>query len=446
MPPPAPLGAVTPAHGPAGPALPSDPGWGATPPPTPPGAPAPGAPSPSEPALTLPPRNAPEPAPPTPRRRGRRVAVVASATVLAGAAAAAAIVLPGEDEPPPRREQAAVAPPVPLAAGPVQLTLPAGWQELAVPVAVPGLRLTDGRAAAPSSGGAVLAGLAPRDAHTPALLSGELLDALGLRSGVVPDREAVRLGDYAAYRYEGLRPRGLGRAVTVYAAPTTAGVATVACIAPLTPADCERAAETLRVSSAKGFALGPDRTFGDGINGVLAQLDGALRSHGDALRAARRAPGQAAAAKRIAGDYRAASAALAENAPSPADEGALDELVRATRAAGSAYGDLAAAADAVGPRTLSLRREPSARGRAATGVGARRPRRRRLRDPDTPAAAQHPAAAPPTRRAAGRSRPHRPGAIGPRSVRSRPIGSRPIGPRSERSRAVRPRAVGPRPK
>ena len=255
-----------------------------------------------------------------------------------------------------------MAPPVPLEAGPVGLTLPAGWQELAVPVAVPGLRLTDGRAAAPPSGGAVLAGLAPRDAHTPALLSGELLDALGLRSGVVPDREAVRLGDYAAYRYEGLRPRGLGRAVTVYAAPTTAGVATIACIAPLTPADCERAAETLRVSSASGFALGPDRVFGDGVDGVLAQLDGALRSHGDALRAARRPGGQAAAAKRIAADYRAASAALAENAPSPADQGALDELVRATRAAGSAYGDLAAAAHAVGPRSY---RSAASRARAA---------------------------------------------------------------------------------
>ena len=231
-----------------------------------------------------------------------------------------------------------------------------------MPVAVPGLRLKDGRAAAPPSGGAVLAGLAPRDAHTPALLSGELLDALGLRSGVVPDREAVRLGDYAAYRYEGLRPRGLGRAVTVYAAPTTAGVATVACIAPLTPADCERAAETLRVSSASGFALGPDRAFGDGVDGVLAQLDAALRSHGDALRAARRARGQAAAATRIAGDYRAASAALAQNAPSPADQSALDGLVRATRAAGGAYADLASAARAVGPRGY---RSAASRARAA---------------------------------------------------------------------------------
>ena len=450
---------MTPAPGPGGPPLPSDSVWRVTPPPATPGAPveralsephvtpptappgavtpapgpgraagavrprvgrhaaarAPGAmtpthdsartPSPSDPALTLPPRNAPEPAPPAPRPRGRRVAVVASAAVLASAAAAAAVVLPGEDEPPPRRDQAAVAPPVPLEAGPVGLTLPAGWQELAVPVAVPGLRLTDGRAAAPPSGGAVLAGLAPRDAHTPALLSGELLEALGLRSGVVPDREAVRLGDYAAYRYEGLRPRGLGRAVTVYAAPTTAGVATIACIAPLTPADCERAAKTLRVSSASGLRSRPGpRLRRRRQRGPRPTRRRAAQPRRRPPRRPPRAGGQAAAAKRIAADYRAASAALAENAPSPADQGALDELVRATRAAGSAYGDLAAAAHAVGPRTLSLRREPSARGRAPTGVGARRPRGRRLRGPDTPTAAQHPAAAPPTRRAAGRSR------------------------------------------
>jgi hypothetical protein len=286
---------------------------------------------------------------------------VASAAALAAAAAAAAVLLPG-DAPPPPREKAAVVPTVALQAGPVGLTLPGGWQELAVPVAIPGLRLADGRAAAPPGGGAVLAGLAPRDAHTPALLSRALLDALGLRAGVVPDRATVRLGGYAAYRYEGLRPRGLGRAVTVYAAPTTAGVATVACIAPLTAADCERAARSLRVRSATGFALGPDTAFGDAVERILARLARDLRAHGDDLRAARRARGQAAAARRLSAAYRSASSALARQAASPADEGALEALMRATRSAGSAYADLGAAARAVAPRGY---RAAAARARTA---------------------------------------------------------------------------------
>ena len=98
----------------------------------------------------------------------------AGAAVLAAARDRAVAVLPGGAPPEPPRERAAVAPPVPLEAGAVKLTLPAGWRELSVPVAIPGLGLRDGRAAAPETGGAVLAGLASPAAHTPTLLRGRV--------------------------------------------------------------------------------------------------------------------------------------------------------------------------------------------------------------------------------------------------------------------------------
>ena len=216
-----------------------------------------------------------------------------------------------------------MAPRVPLEAGAVRLSLPAGWRELAVPVAIPGLRLKDGRAAAPQTGGAVLAGLASRAAHTPALLPDELLDALGLREGVVPERDEVRLGTLAAFRYEGLRPRGLRRAMTLYVAPTTAGVATLACVAPLAPADCAEAAAGLSVDGATGFALGPDRALGDAVEGILARLAREVRNSGDDLRAARRRVGRrpppgasVPAIARRAARSRACDRALPTSAPS----------------------------------------------------------------------------------------------------------------------------------
>ena len=46
-----------------------------------------------------------------------------------------------------------------------------------------------------------------------------------------PEGDPVALGDLDALRYEGLQPKGASRPVTVYAVPTTDGVATVTCSA-----------------------------------------------------------------------------------------------------------------------------------------------------------------------------------------------------------------------
>src|SRR5690242_21371348 len=64
------------------------------------------------------------------------------------------------------------------------------------------------------------------------------LTALGLDAGGLPPRQAVRLADnkIEAYRYQNLRPRGIEKPVTLFVAPTSQGIATVACVDP--NADC----------------------------------------------------------------------------------------------------------------------------------------------------------------------------------------------------------------
>ena len=90
-----------------------------------------------------------------------------------------------------------------------------------------------------------------------------------------PDR--VRLGKAEALRYEGLEPKDFGgRALTVFAAPTSAGVATIACYAPpgggaAFRADCERVAGTLEVEGTT-YPLGADKKYAAALSGVIAQL------------------------------------------------------------------------------------------------------------------------------------------------------------------------------
>jgi hypothetical protein len=263
--------------------------------------------------------------PAAPRRvspRRRRVVIVA-------ALAAGFALFPRGDAPapPPRAAHAVVAPPTPLAAGKVHVTLPPGWEALSLPIRVPGLPRD--RAAAPGgkeAAGVVFVGLAPRDAHNRALLSPKV----GKPDGAPV---AIRLGSLAAYRHE---LRWNGRALTVYAAPTSAGVATVACLSPAP--DCRAIAESLRVPDAKGFPLGPDPAFAAAANRALKLPARSL--------AARTAKRQASTAKALAADYRAARSALSRVKAGPADEPLRADLTRWLGRAADAYRDVSGAASA----------------------------------------------------------------------------------------------------
>jgi hypothetical protein len=238
-----------------------------------------------------------------------------------------------------------------LAAGALRVQPPPGWAEVPRPRALPGIELAHALAVAPRGGpkraGGALIGFAPRSARRESLLAVELTDALGTE----PDGDRVRLraGRLDALRYRGLRPRAVGRSVTVYAVPTSAGVATLACVAPAKggerfEADCRRLADSLTLRGATAFPLGPSRAYADALNHALDRLERVLDEQSAALGGARLAVGQAEAATAIGAAYGEARAALARIDISPADEATRAALLRALRATRSGYRGLAAAA------------------------------------------------------------------------------------------------------
>ncbi len=224
-------------------------------------------------------------------------------------------------------ERSAV-PVTPAAAGAVQLKLPEGYAEMTSEPALPGLDLAEGAAYAPGGkdgGRAVKFGQAVANDST--LLPEPFRNALGLAAGKVPDRTAVKLGpdDLEAYRYEGLAPAGTSRRVTVYASPTSEGVATVACLAP--PADaaafkgeCEGIANTLQIASGKPFPVGPDKAYAKTLGTTFGRLDGQVARGRKALaRDKTTFKAQSAAARDIRDAYAAAARKLRGTVTSPAD-------------------------------------------------------------------------------------------------------------------------------
>ena len=89
----------------------------------------------------------------------------------------------------------------------------------------------------------------------------------------MPPRQAVQLADYKlqAYRYPNLRPSGIDEPVTLFTTPTSAGVATVACVDP--GADCEAIANTLKLNAGTAFPVGPSKEYAAGLGKTLGTLN-----------------------------------------------------------------------------------------------------------------------------------------------------------------------------
>jgi serine/threonine protein kinase len=302
------------------------------------------------------------------RPPSRKLIAAGGLALVAVAVSVAALMSRGDQAP----RAPAATPGAPLAAGALQVSPPPGWARLASPIEIPGLKLTNAISLAAGGrrgGPAALLGLAPRSAHRASLLPTELTSALGLRPEVVPDGNRVRLraGGFAALRYLGLRPRGFGRSVTVYAVPTSVGVATLACIAPTEgserfESDCQRIADALTLRGAKAFPVGASRAFASAVNEALKPLDRVRRAQRAELSSARVARDQAAPTAAIAASYRSARAALARIEHSPAEGMAYAALTRALGASAAGYRDLAAAA-----RGQDRARYRTAAGRAERG-------------------------------------------------------------------------------
>ena len=190
-------------------------------------------------------------------------------TAVTAIAVAAGLLLGKPDDSTPAPSPSAAALSSSAANDAVGMSFPATWSRADRAPAIDGLDLA--RPVALSAGARDAGVVAGRTAATgPTLLPAAFVKRLPDR----PDAERVRLGELQALRYANLRPGGSATALTVFAVPTTRGVATVACHAPAAAAaafraDCERVAASLKLSGAKPYGLGPQAAYARGVDRAL---------------------------------------------------------------------------------------------------------------------------------------------------------------------------------
>ena len=231
-------------------------------------------------------------------------------------------------------------------AGNLALSFPSDWKRVSEEPDTPGMRFSQPivLSAGGMRGARLIVGEV--DGAGPTLLPRTFLARLGDAS---PEGETVKVGRLEAFRYAGLEPRGATGRITAYVAPTTEGIAAVACVAP--PAaftafapECERVATTLELSGGKPLALGPREDYARAARTALGRLDGATGPAAGRLRRARTPSVQAAAAADLADAYAAAARALAGAPVGPYERDANSRLVRSLRQVASAYERAARAA------------------------------------------------------------------------------------------------------
>jgi serine/threonine protein kinase len=229
----------------------------------------------------------------------------------------------------------------------VEALFPTGWTKASSAPKIPGMTLSEPIAMAPpdaKGGQSVVVGQVKQDAANPTLLPSGFLAALGLDPGEVPPRAPVRLSrtKLQAYRYANLRPNGLSKAVTLFTVPTSAGVATLACVDP--GADCEAIANTLKLKAGSAFPVGPSKDYAAALDKTLGGLDKKVSSGRKRLQSAGTPKAQAAAAGDLASAYAAAAKTLGATEVSPADQSINAQLSGALKETGQAYAKLAAQA------------------------------------------------------------------------------------------------------
>jgi serine/threonine protein kinase len=245
----------------------------------------------------------------------------------------------------------------------MSVRVPRGWRPAEAPAL--GLPLTRPVAAARRKDGALVEfGMVRGDAAANnALLPATLLDSVGKTADAPPERRAVRLPaeSLQAWRYGRLRPVGSSRELTVYAVPTSAGVATLVCALPPAAASalgatCDAIAGSLRLRRATPYPIGGSSTYASSLNGTMGNLDQVSKAQEQGLQSAQTLAGQGAAAQALATSYAHAANMLSTLRLSPADGAANARLVDALRATASAYRKAARAAragDADGYRNAS---------------------------------------------------------------------------------------------
>lgn len=270
---------------------------------------------------------------------------VATVSVLVVAAAIAGLLLGGSvggrDVPAERLAGA----PRPIVHGGLRVQLPSGWARAdAAAAAVSGFGRPLG---VQNAAGGLSAAVERLPATSTTLLPVGFLTSL---KAAPPRPDDIRLASrQRVWRYR--VHRNDGSMLVLYAAPTTGGVATVACVSPTVaavPRGCNVLASAVAVGGAQLLEPGTSAAFFSRLRATVAGLEAARTQGMRELSAAIRSSAQAAAANRLARAHEAAAAALAPLAHEA--KGPQIAAVGALTASASAYAALASAARARAPQ------------------------------------------------------------------------------------------------
>jgi hypothetical protein len=286
----------------------------------------------------------------TVRREQTSPALIAGVVVAAGALAVVGFLVGGSGGGGTKTSQGESS----AQSGAITVAYPSSW-ERGDPPQIPGVEFKNPIAVGPKGqpSNRMSAGIV--DASGATLLPAAFVKSLG----AAPNRtDAVKLGDYQAYRYRNLDPGGFTPALTIYTIPTDKGVATVACTADQAQAaqflpECEKAASTIKLAGAKPFNLGPGGEYVKQVNGAIDGLKAPRERAVMQLKSAKTPGAQAKAAGNIERAYAGAARALSGAPVSPQIASAHDAIVAALNDVAAAWGQVAKGA-ATGNRRAYL--------------------------------------------------------------------------------------------
>jgi serine/threonine protein kinase len=227
----------------------------------------------------------------------------------------------------------------------VAFRAPAAWEPaIGNATAVPGMNLEGPIAASPPSASGSGATAGTTDATGEQLLPAAFVSHL---ESPLPEPDAVDLGQLEALRYRDLDLRGSSGQVTVYASPTTSGVATLVCASvegePVDDETCDAIATTLSLTRGRALPLAVPASTEKRLAATVSSLDDARKKGRRRLHLAADVDAQVAAANALAGSFTTAAKQLDRIQPGPALTGEVGAASSAARASAKAYEELSAA-------------------------------------------------------------------------------------------------------
>ncbi|MBO9531379.1 MAG: hypothetical protein J7513_00190 [Solirubrobacteraceae bacterium] len=236
----------------------------------------------------------------------------------------------------------------PTTFGPLRMSIPVGWEVDAGGVpdgsVLSGLSPIAVRPDVPQSA-RLLAWLSTGEVN-PQLLPLGRIDPASLQAAKPPTTVEFPNGQ-TALRYEDLRLRRRQSPLTLYVAPTTKGVVTLACPAEYLPQPCDAVATTIAAAGSDPLPVDPDATVADGVRGALSRLGSASEEPAKTLASAKKGGTVADASGDLADAYRAAADSIgAIDAPLGAAVVSFDGVATRLNAVADAYSAIAGAADA----------------------------------------------------------------------------------------------------